>query len=319
MGQKRNGLKWDSDRYWQSAGYNSRLFTMFRNQVLDMALTRYHWVNLPETCDERFLELTLFTQGIATIARPRSGKHAGKWLSLAVGGWETSPDMYGNPSAWRALGLNGYNFNVNSSNGYFCWDNHLRTPLTDRIDLWCRELVDIVRTMQQNRVHQKVPMIISGVQEKKLDLTNYAKQVGGGEVIVLATDGIQDLHVGALSSNIPFIGTELWANYLNIWNQIYGALGIGNLPFKAERQIEDEVNSQQDPTDLIALDGLTERRRMCDVLNNRFPEFRDTPLDVVWRSDNATHNYNMLHDLQTLLQIGDDGNDADVTELPTVR
>ena len=319
MGQKRNGLKWDSDRYWQSAGYNSRLFTMFRNQVLDMALTLYHWVNRPETCDERFLELTLFTQGIATIARPRSGKHAGKWLSLAIGGWETSPDMYGNPSAWRALGLNGYNFNVNPSNGYFCWDNHLRTPLTDRIDLWCRELVDIVRTMQQNRVHQKVPMIISGVQEKKLDLTNYAKQVGGGEVIVLATDGIQDLHVGALSSNIPFIGTELWANYLNIWNQIYGALGIGNLPFKAERQIEDEVNSQQDPTDLIALDGLTERRRMCDVLNNRFPEFRDTPLDVVWRSDNATHNYNMLHDLQTLMQIGDDDNDADVTELPAVR
>ena len=49
MGQKRNGLKWTSDRYWQTAGYNNRLFTMFKNQVLNMALTRYHWINLPQS------------------------------------------------------------------------------------------------------------------------------------------------------------------------------------------------------------------------------------------------------------------------------
>lgn len=314
MSQKRNGLKWTSDRYWQTAGYNARLFTMFKNQVLNMALTRYHWINLPQTCDERFLELTLYTQGIATIARPRSGTHANQWLSLTMGGWESAPDMYGNPSKWRALGLNGYSFNVNTSNGYYCWDNHLRAPLNDRVDLWCRELVDIVRTMQQNRVHQKTPMIISGVQEKRLDMTNLAKQVGGGELIVLATDGIQDMHVQALTTNVPFIGTELWANYLNIWTQIYGALGIGNLPFKAERQIEDEVNSQQDPTNLIALDGLTERRRMCDYLNTHFTDFIEKPLDVVWRSDNETANYNITHNLQKLFEL-DNGDDTDDTAL----
>lgn len=309
MGRKRNGLKWNNDRYWETAGYNSRLYTMFRNQILDMALTRYQWVNLPLTCDERFLELTLYTQGIATIARPRSGKHAGKWLSLQCGGWRSNPDMYGNPSAWTALGLNGYQFNVNIQNGYFCWDNHLHTPLSDRIDLWCRELVDIIRTMQQNRVHQKVPMIISGVQEKRLDITNYAKQIGGGELIVLTTNGIENINVQALSTNVPFIGNELWSNYLNIWNQIYGALGIGNLPFKAERRIEDEVDSQQDPTDLIALDGLTERRRMCNVLNRSFADFKQKPLNVVWRTDNATRNYNALHDLNKILNLNEGDSD----------
>lgn len=318
MSQKRNGLKWNSDRYWQSAGYNSRLYTMFRDQVLDMALTRYHWINLPLTCDERYLELMLYTQGIATLGKPRSGTYADQWLSLAVGGWNSTPDMYGNPSAWVALGQNGYRFNVNASNGYFCWDNHLRTPLSDRVDLWCRELVDIIRTMQQNRVHQKVPMIISGLQEKRLDITNYAKQVGGGELIVLTTDGVQDINVKALSTNVPFIGNDLWTNYLNIWNQIYGALGIGNLPFKAERRIEAEIDSQQDPTDLIALDGLTERRRMCDVLNARFSEFTDKPLNVVWRTDNTSSNYNALHNLNTLLQLGDN-NDNDDTSISSAR
>ena len=291
MSQKRNGLKWNSDRYWQTAGYNTRLFTMFKNQVLNMVLTRYHWINLPQTCDERFLEWTLYTEGIATIARPRSGAHANQWLSLTMGGWDSVPDMYGNPSKWCALGVNGYSFNVNKSNGYYCWDNHLRAPLNDRVDLWCRELVDIVRTMQQNRVHQKTPMIISGVQEKRLDMTNLAKQVGGGELIVLATDGIQD-----------------------IWTQIYGALGIGNLPFKAERQIEDEVNSQQDPTDLIALDGLTERRKMCEYLNTHFTDFAEKPLDVVWRSDNETANYNITHNLQKLFELNN-GDDTDDTAL----
>lgn len=309
----RNGLKWGADDYWQTAHYNTRVYQMLRTQILDMAITRYHWVNLPLTCDERFLELTLFTQGMATLVKPRSGKFADSWLSLQLSGWQSSPDIYGNPSAWRALGVNGYSCNVTPSNGYFCWDNHMRQPLLDRVDIWARELVDIIRTMQQNRSHQKIPMIISGLQEKRLDLTNYAKQVAGGELIVLTTNGIDNIDVRALKTDVPFIGNDLWQNYLNIWNQIYGALGIGNLPFKAERQIEDEIQSQQDPTDLTALDGLTERRRMCDYLNRAFPEFHDKPLNVVWRSDNVTSNFNVTHNLAKMLELQNGEDNADTT------
>lgn len=305
--RNRHGLLWQTDHYWQSSSYNQQLYLALRTQILNIALTRYHWVNLPDTCDPRYLERELLFNGFGTIA-----KHDGVWRSLKLAGWQKAPDMYGNPTMWTALGDNGYQFPVTAANGMYVWDNHIRMPVLPRLDIWCRELVDIIRTLQQNRAHLKVPVIISGIQDKKLDMTNYVKQVAGGEAFIITTNGIDALDVKALKTDMPSHQEELWASYLNVWNQIYSALGVGNLPFKAERQIADEVRSQTDPTDLTALDGLTERRRACQLLNNRFPEFADKPLDVVWRADNATDNYNILHNLGKLLAAEDgDTDDAD--------
>jgi len=309
MSNRNKGLKWNADNYWQSSNYNTSLYLALRNQIMNMALTRFKWVNLPETCDERYLELMLLNQGIATIAYPR--QEAGKWRSLQVSGWQKTPDMYGNPRMWNALGMNGFQFNVTKNNGYFCWDNHLRVPTFDRIDIWIRELVDIVRTMQQNRAHLKVPVLLYGPQEKQLDIINIAKQANGGEAFILATDGIEKIEVKALDTKVQFYGTELWQNFLNVWTQIYQGLGIGNLPFKAERQIEDEVQSQSDPTDLVALDALTCRREMCDYLNNHFKTFKLKPLKVVWRSDNATDNFNIMNNLKEMMELKN-GDDTDV-------
>ena len=63
---------YDIDNYWQSAGYNSELFIIYRQQIMKLAMNRYKWINLPITCNERYLEYTLLTQGIATIAFPKS-------------------------------------------------------------------------------------------------------------------------------------------------------------------------------------------------------------------------------------------------------
>ena len=60
-----------NELYWQTGDYNSRLFWTFRAQIMALALNRYKWINLPPTCDERYLEMILLTQGLASIAFPR--------------------------------------------------------------------------------------------------------------------------------------------------------------------------------------------------------------------------------------------------------
>lgn len=312
MGKNRRGLNFHKPNYWQSASYNSQTYMMLETLITNMALTRFKWVNLPESCDERYLELTLLNQGIASLAIDPSGQ----WRGLQMGGWQNTPDMYGNPTIWRALGSNGYQYPASTATGIYVWDNHLHTPIMDRIIIWTRELCDIIRTMQQNRAHMKVPVIISGLQDKKLDMTNYVKQIAGGEAFIIATDGISNINVQAQKTDMPSYLGDLWASYFNVWNQIYESLGIGNLPFKAERRIEDEVESQNDPTSLVALDSLTMRRKACDYINNHFEaQLPNGPLNVVWRSDNATANYNVLHSLEALMQLDDktDNNDTDIT------
>jgi hypothetical protein len=282
------------NNYWQSADFNQRLYNGFRTQILNIAMARFKWINLPATCDERFLEWTLLTQGVATIAHPRRGSRRDCFYSTQAI-VQDFPNVYDNPTKWDSFGNNGWRFGVDSSNGVLIWDNLNRLPVLDMLELYARELTDIMRTKQLNRQHQKIPFIITGSQDQKLDMLNLYKMVDGGEPAILATNAMSTIDFKALKTDVPFLGNELQEEILNVWNNIYTLLGIDNMPFKAERQIQDEVNSAMEPCELMALSPLTARREACRKLNERFEQFIKKPIDVVWRRDNASDNYNFAN------------------------
>lgn len=301
------GLKGGSDMYWQSASYNSSLFMMFRQQIMTLALSRFHWVNLPSTCNERYLEFTLLTQGAATISFPKTQK--GVFYSTQVA-QQGMPNVYDNPSSWISIGNNGWRFESGPQSGVFVWDSMLRMPILPWIDLWARELADIMRTSQINRMHTKTPYLLTGPQEKKFDLMQLFKQISGGEPAVIGTDGLKTVDVEAISTGVPYLGEELNAALQNAWNQVYQMLGIPVPSFKQERQIEDEVLDHERPASLMALGCLEARRAACDTLNDRFSEYLvDGPIDCVLRSDIKSQNYETLHTLTKLENIEEEGND----------
>ena len=49
--------------FWESALFNTSEFNIYVKRLSEMAISMFEWVNLPETIDERFLELTLFGEG----------------------------------------------------------------------------------------------------------------------------------------------------------------------------------------------------------------------------------------------------------------
>lgn len=300
------GLKSGSEMYWQSASYNSSLFMMFRQQIMTLALSRFHWVNLPATCNERYLEFTLLTQGAATISFPKSQR--GVFYSTQVA-QQGMPNVYDNPSAWKSIGNNGWTFEAGPASGVFVWDSMLRMPILPWIDLWARELADIMRTSQINRMHTKTPYLLTGPQEKRFDLLQLFKHISGGEPAVIGTDGLKTVDVEAISTGVPYLGEELNTALQNAWNQIYAMLGIPVPNFKQERQIEDEVLDHERPASLMALGCLEARRAACDTLNDRFEEYlTDGPIDCVMRSDVKSQNYETLHTLSKIENI-EEGND----------
>lgn len=296
------------NNYWQSADFNQRLYNGFRTQILNIAMSRFKWINLPATCDERFLEWTLLTQGVATIAHPKRGNRKECFYSTQAI-VQNYPNVYDNPTKWDSFGNNGWRFGVDSSNGVLIWDNLTRLPLLDMLELYARELTDIMRTKQLNRQHQKIPFIITGSQDQKLDMLNLYKMVDGGEPAILATNAMSTIDFKALKTDVPFLGNELQEEILNVWNNIYTLLGIDNMPFKAERQIQDEVNSATEPCEMMALSPLTARREACRKLNERFAPFIEKPIGVVWRKDNASDNYNFSNN--TIEQAKVDAGDYD--------
>ena len=290
----RNGLNWGNENYWATADYNRRVFTMYRQQIFEIAMSRFKWVNLPDSCDARFLEWILLNQGVATIAFPR--KQPGFFYSTQMT-YNAPLNVYDNPTSWRSMGNNGWQFSVTPRNGVVVWDNEFRVPILDWIDIYARELTDLTRTGQLNRMHQKIPYILKGPQEKKLDMTNLYKQIAGGEPAILATNGIEAIDVSVLSTEVPWLGAEIYAAKENLWNEIFMALGVPNLPFKQERQIEDEVRSQTAPHSLAALNPLDARRAACDKLNTNFEQYLEHPVQVVWNEDLLSKNYNYFNNI----------------------
>lgn len=283
--------------FWQSAQMNEAYYIMYRSWILELAMSRFKWVNLPETCDARYLEMILCTQGCATIAK---APDLDIWVSTQTA--NGAPNLYDDPIAWTSIGNNGWNFKCTPANGVVIYDNTLRFPIWNNIEIWSRRLADFDRTIDVNLAHQKVPWVFGVPQEKVLDLTNIIKQAAGGEPAILGYKGIENIKAELLATPVDFKGEELQTAKSQLWNEIYTYLGIENLDKKSERMIESEVTSNNEPTDIRALAYLNERRRACDYLNKTF----GLDIHVYWNQDNASTNYNILHNLEEYSEtIGD--------------
>lgn len=285
--------------YWQPEAYNQQLYNMFRNDLMELALSRFSWVGLPETCNERYLEWTLLNEGCATLAFPNASD---TMLSLKCV-QQGAPNMYDEPRSWRAIGETGRTqFNCNWANGVWIWENRSRYPLLVKINIWARELADIIRTKQINRYHMRMPMLVTAPQDRAFDVQNFYKQVAQGEPFVLGYDSLTDVQVQAVMPERAkeYIGDKLHEEWANTWDSIYRELGIDSMPFKQERMIEDEVNSTMQPTELARLSPLGARRAACDKLNARFGDRLSQPVRVVWARDNISDNWDLAHRLDTL-------------------
>lgn len=280
--------------FWQTDAYNNRLYNYYRNLIMQIAMSRFRWVNLPKTCNARYLEWTLLTEGVATIAFPRAMR--GTFYSTQAI-LTSKPNVYDDYPEWDSFGNNSWCFSCSDENGVLVWDNCTRMPIIDGIDLYAMELVHIRRTKQMNRFHQQVPFVLTGPQNKQSDMSNIIKQVAGGELAILATNGLSDITVDALQTGVPYIGPELASDESQVWNRIYTMLGIDNNSFKAERQTTDEIRSLKEPTTFVRMASLSERRHACDELNDRFGNYLDAPIRCEWNQDNESENFNLLRNI----------------------
>ena len=287
--------------WWQSAAMNDVYHMFFREQILKLALARFRWEGLPPTCDARYLEWVLLTQGCATIARPAKRTDDAFLTLRAVSQGQLT--AYGLPSKWLAQGANGTSFYVSGKNGVLVWENMLHVPLISQVDALAWDMSDIVRTKQVNRVHVKVPFVLAGPREMREQMVNLFSQKVGNEPGIVVTDSMRDLvesNVALFQTGVKYLGEELNADLMETWNMVYTMLGIKNLPFKMERQTADEIRDHDQPTELMTLGSLSERRRAADDLNRKF----GLDVRVFFNEDWESTNYNVLHNVQRIAELG---------------
>lgn len=298
MGKSRNRSKRGRSDFWESSVYNRQADNKNLSMLLAIAMNRFRWEGLPDTCDARFLELQLHKSGIATICHEADMPDVWQSLCAAPFGEYNS---YGIPVKWRARGYDKTDYEVTPENGELVYYSFSRSNPWIALDMYARKLTSYERTEEINLFHQHKPMVFIAPQEKKMELVNLMKQVSGNEPVVLGDGNFSKLvdEVKAIDTKVPLITEELGRSWQNTLNQALLYLGVPHLAFeKGERMIEDEARANSAPTNMMLLDCLQARRQACEALNRRF----GLDIHVYFNDDWESYNFNYSNNLESLAQ-----------------
>lgn len=266
--------------FWQSAVLNTHSYLYYFNRFMELAVSRFQWENLPETMNERYLEVTLFEQGAALVFEDDVMGLLG--LSFVQSG---QFDVYGETIRRRAYSrYNQYTKNCTNKDSVIVWNNFTRTNTLDVCKMFARRLYMIDRIIDVNINGQKTPLLLQGSEQQRLTLMNLYKEYDGNAPVIFGDRQIDFTRDGikAIKTDVPFISDKLLAIKATLWNDALTDLGVSNISYnKKERLITDEVQRSMGGTVSSRYASLIARRQAVDKINSMF----GTEIEVHYRED----------------------------------
>lgn len=263
-----------------SAYDNMESYYYYIDRLTELSISMFEWVNLPDTVDERFMEMTLFQNGSAVFFEDDVlGKLV---LPVAING---GFNVYRIPIRRRAYSVNGYqNSDLNIDNSVIIYNNMIRTNSVRPVKMFAKRLWDLDRSIDVNARAQKTPVLLQGSEQQRLTLLNAYKEFDGNSPVIMADKDI-DLRNGvltAISTEAPYVADKLYQLKTQIWNEALTYLGISNLNIqKKERLVADEVTRNLGGTIASRYSRLESRRYAAEQINKMF----GTDIEVNYRED----------------------------------
>ena len=259
---------------------NMETYYHYIDRLTELSISMFEWVNLPDTVDERFMEMTLFQNGSAVFFEDDVlGKLV---LPVAING---GFNVYKIPLRRRAYSVNGYqNSDLDINNSVIIYNNMIRTNSVRAVKMFARRLWDLDRSIDVNARAQKTPVLLQGSEQQRLTLLNAYKELDGNSPVIMA-DKDFDLRNGAIScisTEAPYVADKLYQLKTQIWNEALTYLGISNLNIqKKERLVADEVVRNLGGTIASRYSRLESRRKAAEAINRMF----GTDIEVNYRED----------------------------------
>ena len=259
------GRRKDSN-FWESGQMNNRFYAQYYDRLTELAISMFEWKNLPDTVDERYLELILFSHGQAIFFKDEVMGY------LALSNMNQGDfDVYRIPKRRRAYGGNGYQHPLDNEDSVIIYNNYLRKPSMRDVRNYSEILYDLDRTIMVNAKAQKTPVLISCDESERMSLLNLYQKYDGNQPFIFGTRDIKQDTLKALTTDAPFVAKDLYELKTKYWNEALTALGISNINVqKKERLVSDEVTRMMGGTIASRYSRLEMRRKACDQINKMF-------------------------------------------------
>lgn len=245
---------------------NNRFYLKWWDKLKKISVSRFKWNNLPDTIDERFLEMGLFNFGFMCFFHDEIIGHLALKCTM-----EGMLDVYDVPTLRRAYANNGYQRLLNSSNSVIIFNNYVRTSGVEIIEPYAYELYETNATQIVNMKAQKTPILLVGPEGQRLTLKNMYMQFDGNAPVIYGTDALQINDFKVLKTDAPFIVDKLQYVKSEIWNEALTALGIPNVSTTKQTTIlNDQVERMQGGAFSSRYSDLEMRRQACEQINRMF-------------------------------------------------
>lgn len=252
--------------FWESAYLNDATYQHYYNRLTELAISMFEWKNLPDSIDQRFLELTLFGDGVAVFFKDEVMGYLA--LQSMIGG---KLDVYRIPNDRTAYAVNGYNRKLDATNSVLIFNNMLHTNTISGIEYYARLLYELDRTMYVNIKAQKTPIMILCDETQRLVMKNLYQQYDGNEPFIFGSKNLDMKSIQALNTGAPFLADRIIQIKSQIWSEALTYLGISNINnVKKERLISDEVTRNMGATVSSRYTRLDMRKQACKQINDMF-------------------------------------------------
>ena len=276
--------------FWESAELNNAAYIQYYDRLTELSISMFEWRNLPDTVDPRFLELTLFSNGMAVFFKEEDDYLA---LQCAISG---PLDVYRIPVRRRAYAVNGFNRELDNKNSVIIYNNMLHKNSMLDVRMFARELYNLDRAISVNANAQKTPILIRCTENERLSLENVYMNYDGNKPVIFADKQLNPNAITVLKTDAPYVADKLYTLKTQKWNEALTYLGISNVNItKRERLITDEVARNQGGTIASRYSRLESRRQACKQINEMFGldiqcDYREDYQEIVDAEDSDSIN-----------------------------
>lgn len=228
---------------WQNSVNNLGTYSYWRQALVTAALSRFKWEGLPNGIDARYIELMLL--GYGAFAVTRRGAKSGGVLPFVAARMApiSNRDLYDNPNAISLVTPNGVQLkrhaNWRVENGVVlppdaavCWNNLVRAPVLQVLDMQARRLAEMDMTADQHVRAQRVPYIIAVQEggEKNAEALYNSIESGKPAIFYYRNNGFSELPVSVMQTMTAagYAGDKIMNDALKIKSAALTFLGIDN-------------------------------------------------------------------------------------------
>ncbi len=246
---------------------NVRTFDYYFMRLSNIAMSIFEWKNLPDTVDQRWLELSIYRHGMCLFFYDDVLDRYDA-LPCMIGG---TLDTHNIPKLRVAYASNGYQFHADESNSVIIYHNYMHGIPLWAIEMFDTRLADYQRTEDVNVRAQKTPILILADDNEKATWENVMTSYMGNVPLMLANKGLNPNSLTVFKTDAPFTADQIEELRVQVWNDAMSYLGVSNVNVtKKERLITDEVQRNMGGVLASRNSPLEMRRQACDQINKLF-------------------------------------------------